>query len=169
MAHTISRTLNGIRYAGEVEPRLLLVNYLHDVQSLTGTQVGCDTSQCDGCTVLVDGQAVRSCAAVAVQADGAIIATIAGLAQNGTLHPLQQGFRAEHGLQCAFCTPGMIVTPHQFLKENPHPTDDEIRHALAGKICRCTKYRNIVRAAQFAASKFSGEPVISLTAVSPGA
>ncbi len=153
MAISISVTVNGKTYSHEVEPRMLLVHYLRDVLRLTGTHVGCDTSGCGACTVVVNGRAVKSCTMLAVQADGADITTIEGLASNGDLHPLQEGFREEHGLQCGFCTPGMIMTAWQILQDNPHPTEAEIRHGLEGNLCRCTGYQNIVKAVQYAANK----------------
>ena len=150
---TISVTVNGTAHTSEVEPRLLLVDYLREVLSLTGTHVGCDTSQCGACTIHVNGLAVKSCTLFAVQADGAEILTIEGLAKDGQLHPLQEGFWEEHGLQCGFCTPGMIMAAHQLLERNPDPSEDEIRHGLAGNLCRCTGYHNIVKAVQHAARK----------------
>ena len=153
MAPAITVNLNGASYTHTVEPRLLLVHYLRDVLGLTGTHVGCDTSQCGACTVLVDGLAVKSCTLLAVQTNGAKITTIEGLAKNGKLHPLQEGFWEEHGLQCGFCTPGMIMTLYQALERNPTPTEQEIRHSIAGNMCRCTGYHNIVKAAQYAANK----------------
>ena len=150
---SISMTVNGTRYTHDVEPRLLLVQYMRDVLGLTGTHVGCDTSQCGACTIHVNGLAVKSCTMFAVQADGAEITTIEGLAKDGQLHPLQEGFWEEHGLQCGFCTPGMIMSAHQILERNPNPTEEEIRHGLAGNLCRCTGYHNIVKAIQYAARK----------------
>ena len=152
MAST-SVTVNGARHTSEVEPRLLLVHYLRDVLDLTGTHVGCDTSQCGACTIHVNGLAVKSCTMFAVQADGAEIRTIEGLATDGQLHPLQEGFWEKHGLQCGFCTPGMIMLAHQMLERNPNPTEEEIRRGLVGNLCRCTGYHNIVRAIQYAAQK----------------
>ncbi len=149
----ITVTVNGTRHTGSVEPRTLLAYYLRDELGLTGTHVGCDTSQCGACTVVVDGAAVKSCTVLAVQADGSEVTTIEGLAQDGELHPVQEGFWEEHGLQCGFCTPGIIMTLHQVLEEQPDPSEDEIRHSLAGNICRCTGYQNIVKAAQFAAQR----------------
>ena len=149
----ITVTVNGTRHTGSVEPRTLLAYYLRDELGLTGTHVGCDTSQCGACTVVVDGAAVKSCTVLAVQADGSEVVTIEGLAQDGELHPVQEGFWEEHGLQCGFCTPGIIMTLHQVLEEQPDPSEDEIRHSLAGNICRCTGYQNIVKAAQFAAQR----------------
>ena len=156
MGHLITVNVNGAACTHEVEARLLLVHYLRDTLGLTGTHVGCDTSQCGACTVLVDGLAVKSCTLLAVQADGANVLTIEGLAQNGRLHPLQEGFWEEHGLQCGFCTPGMIMTLYQVLERTPTPTEEEIRHGLAGNICRCTGYHNIVKAAQYAARRMQG-------------
>ena len=150
---SISVTVNGARHTSEVEPRLLLVHYLRDVLDLTGTHVGCDTSQCGACTIHVNGLAVKSCTMFAVQADGAEIRTIEGLATDGQLHPLQEGFWEKHGLQCGFCTPGMIMLAHQMLERNPNPTEEEIRRGLVGNLCRCTGYHNIVKAIQYAAQK----------------
>ena len=143
----ISLTINGKPHALDVEPRLLLVHAIRDRLGFTGTHVGCDTSQCGACTVLVDGQALKSCSLLAVQADGASIETIEGLAsEDGDLHPIQEAFSAAHGLQCGFCTPGMVMLTKAFLRDNPHPSEAEIRHALAGNLCRCTGYQNIVLA-----------------------
>ena len=149
----ISVTVNGARHTNDVEPRLLLVYYLRDVLGLTGTHVGCDTSQCGACTIHVNGLAVKSCTIFAVQADGAEIRTIEGLATDGELHPLQNAFWEKHGLQCGFCTPGMIMTAHQILERNPNPSEEEIRRGLVGNLCRCTGYHNIVKAIQYAAEK----------------
>jgi aerobic carbon-monoxide dehydrogenase small subunit len=149
----INLNVNGVAYSHDVEPRLLLILYLRDVLRLTGSHVGCDTSSCGACTIHVNGKAVKSCTMLAVQADGCEITTIEGIAQNGKLHPLQEGFKEMHGLQCGFCTPGMIMTAADFLKTNPNPSEDEIRHALEGNICRCTGYHNIVKSIQFAAAK----------------
>jgi carbon-monoxide dehydrogenase small subunit len=135
---------------------MLLVHYIRDVVGLTGSHVGCETSLCGACTVTVNGQAVKSCTMLAVQADGAEITTIEGLAQNGELHPIQDGFWERHGLQCGFCTPGMIMAAHQLLARNPNPTEDEIRHGLEGNLCRCTGYQHIVEAVQYAAEKMQG-------------
>jgi carbon-monoxide dehydrogenase small subunit len=146
-------TINGKSYKNDVEARLLLVHYIRDVLGLTGTHIGCDTSQCGACTVMIDGEAVKSCTVFAVQADGANITTIEGIANNGQLHPVQEGFWEEHGLQCGFCTPGMIITAVQLLERNPNPSEAEIRHALEGNLCRCTGYHNIVKAIQYAAKK----------------
>ena len=144
-------TINGTVYQNDVEPRLLLVHYIRDVLGLTGTHVGCDTSQCGACTVLIDGDAVKSCTVFAVQASGASITTVEGLAKDGKLSPMQEGFWEEHGLQCGFCTPGMMITAVQLLQRNPNPSEAEIRHALEGNLCRCTGYHNIVKAVQHAA------------------
>ena len=151
----VSITINGRRYEREVEPRQLLVHFIRDLGTLTGTKVGCDTSQCGSCTVLLDGVSVKSCTCLAVQADGAQVTTIEGLATNGTLHALQEGFWDKHGLQCGFCTPGMIFASHELLRTNPSPSADEIRHGLEGNMCRCTGYQNIVRAVQQAAEQMS--------------
>jgi carbon-monoxide dehydrogenase small subunit len=146
-------TVNGKTYQNDVEPRLLLVHYLRDVLGLTGTHIGCDTSQCGACTVSIDGEAVKSCTVFAVQASGTNITTVEGLAKDGQLHPVQEGFWEEHGLQCGFCTPGMLMTAVQLLERNPDPSEAEIRHALEGNLCRCTGYHNIVKAIQYAAKK----------------
>ena len=151
MKQSVTITVNGVTRTSEVEPRLLLVHYLRETLGLTGTNVGCDTSQCGSCTVHLDGQAVKSCTVLAVQADGSAVTTIEGLAQNGKLHPVQTGFWEQHGLQCGFCTPGMIMTAAALLQQNPHPTEAEIRHGLEGNICRCTGYQNIVKAVLMAA------------------
>jgi carbon-monoxide dehydrogenase small subunit len=147
----ISLTVNGARRELDVEPRRLLVQAIREDLDLTGTHVGCDTSQCGACTVHVDGKAVKSCTMLAVQADGATVTTIEGMADGETLHPLQAAFWEHHGLQCGFCTPGMIMTAADLLSRNPDPTDDEIRHAIEGNICRCTGYHNIVIAVRAAA------------------
>jgi len=147
----ISLRVNGTERAADVEPRLLLVHFLRDHLGLTGTHVGCDTSQCGACTVLLDGKAVKSCTVLAVQADRCEVLTIEGLAQGNRLHPLQEGFQAEHGLQCGYCTPGMIMAAHQLLQRNPHPGEQEIREAIRGNLCRCTGYQRIVTAIQHAA------------------
>ncbi|MCY4526680.1 MAG: (2Fe-2S)-binding protein [Anaerolineaceae bacterium] len=142
----ISVNVNGCTQENDVEARTLLVNYLRDELGLTGTKIGCDTSQCGACTVHMDGKALKSCTCLAVQADGCDITTIEGLAQNGDLHPMQQSFWDNHGLQCGFCTPGMIMTTTALLADNPNPDEDEIRHGLEGNLCRCTGYHNIVKA-----------------------
>ncbi len=151
MAHTINVTVNGVSHEAEVEPRVLLVHYLRDNLRLTGTHIGCDTSQCGACTVLVDDISTKACTMFAVQADGREVTTIEGLAKNGELHPLQEAFREEHGLQCGFCTPGVIMSAYDFLQHNSKPNEEEIRHALEGNYCRCTGYHNIVKAIQKAA------------------
>jgi aerobic carbon-monoxide dehydrogenase small subunit len=148
--------VNGKTYAGDVEPRLLLVHFLRDKIGLTGTNVGCETSVCGACTVMLDGQTVKSCTRLAVQADGASITTVEGLATNGELHPMQQAFWDEHGLQCGYCTPGMMMAGIGILEENKKPSEHEIRHGLKGNLCRCTGYHNIVKAIQTAASKGVG-------------
>jgi aerobic carbon-monoxide dehydrogenase small subunit len=153
----IEMTVDGVRYRDEVEARVLLVSYLREQLGLVGTPVGCDTSNCGSCTVLMDGRSVKSCTVLAVQADGAEVTTIQGLAQNGQWHPLQAAFHAEHGLQCGFCTPGMILAAVDLLKENPDPTDEEIREGLEGNLCRCTGYQNIVRAVAAAAGRMRGD------------
>ncbi|MFQ5922812.1 MAG: 2Fe-2S iron-sulfur cluster-binding protein [Anaerolineales bacterium] len=147
----ISVAVNAVDYADEVEPRLLLVHYLRDVLGLTGTNVGCDTSLCGACTVLMDGQAVKSCTVLAVQAGGSRITTIEGMAQNGQMHSLQEAFWEKHGLQCGFCTPGMILAAEDLLSNNPNPSEEEVRHGLEGNLCRCTGYQNIVAAVLTAA------------------
>ena len=153
MKKTINIKVNGVAHRDDVEPRLLLVHYLRDVLGLTGTHVGCETSICGACTVSLGGEAVKSCTMFAVQADGAEITTIEGMAQDGQLHPVQQGFWERHGLQCGYCTPGMIMTGAQILTRNPNPSDDEIRHGLEGNLCRCTGYQHIVEAIKYAADK----------------
>ncbi len=162
--------VNGLPHEDEVEPRLLLVHYLRDTLGLTGTHVGCDTSQCGACTVLLDGQAVKSCTVFAVQADGGAVQTVEGLERDGELHPLQRGFWEEHGLQCGFCTPGMLMTALDLLQSNPAPTEAEIRHGLEGVICRCTGYQNIVHAVQHAAKEMAqaAEVPVLETTVQPG-
>jgi len=145
--------VNGKTYKRDVEPRMLLVHFIRDVLGLTGTNVGCETSLCGACTVLMDGQSVKSCTQFAVQADGSSITTIEGLATNGQLHPIQEGFWEMHGLQCGYCTPGMIMAAYDLLQNNPNPTEEEIRHGLEGNLCRCTGYHNIVKAVQYAAQK----------------
>lgn len=152
MAH-ISLTVNGKTRKADVEPRLLLVHYLREHLRLTGTHIGCDTSQCGSCTVLVDGRSVKSCTVFAVQADGSAVTTIEGLAANGQLHPLQNAFWEEHGLQCGYCTPGMIMAAVTLLEDNPKPTEQEIRDGISGNFCRCTGYQHIVNAIQRAAGQ----------------
>lgn len=152
----IQVTVNGQTHSAEVEPRLLLVHFLRDHLGLTGTHVGCDTSQCGACVVDLNGDSVKSCTVLAVQADGGNVTTIEGLAQDGVFHPVQEGFWEMHGLQCGYCTPGMIMSSVALLKRNPHPTEAEIRHGLEGNLCRCTGYQNIVKAVQYAADKMAG-------------
>ena len=155
MGHSITVEVNGASYTNEVEPRLLLVQYLRETLNMTGTHVGCDTSNCGACTVILNGNAVKSCTVFAAQADGGSVTTVEGLAQNGELHPVQEGFWEEHGLQCGFCTPGMIMMSYDLLAKNPKPSEAEIREGLAGNLCRCTGYHNIVNAVQYAAEKMS--------------
>ena len=150
---TVALEINGVRREVQVEPRTLLVDFLRDQLDLTGTKVGCDTSQCGSCTVHLDGKAVKSCTVLAAQADGGSVTTIEGLAADGRLHPVQEAFWEKHGLQCGFCTPGMIMTVVDLLDRVGDPSDDEIRHALEGNLCRCTGYENIVRAVREAASR----------------
>jgi carbon-monoxide dehydrogenase small subunit len=155
----IQVTVNGVSHQAEVEPRMLLAHYLRDVLNLTGTHIGCETSLCGACTVLVDGQAVKSCTLFAVQADGSEVTTIEGLAAGGKLHPVQDAFWEHHGLQCGYCTPGMIIAAKQILERNPDPSTDEIRHGLEGNLCRCTGYQHIVQAVQCAARKMMADKV----------
>jgi len=152
----ISVTVNGVEHRQEVEPRLLLVHYLREVLGLTGTHIGCDTSQCGACTVIFNGKAVKSCTVLTVQASDGEVLTIEGLATDGQLHPIQEGFWEEHGLQCGFCTPGMIMSAQQLLKDNPDPSEDQIRRAIDGNLCRCTGYQNIINAVSYAARKMKG-------------
>ena len=149
----ISVTVNGTKHDADVEPRTLLVYFLREHLGLKGTNVGCDTTSCGACTVLLDGESVKSCTVLAVQADGVDITTIEGMAKDGKLHPIQEGFWEKHGLQCGFCTPGMMLTARALLDAHPHPGDDEIREAISGNLCRCTGYVNIVKAIQYAADK----------------
>lgn len=155
----ITVTINAVKHDAFVEPRTLLVYFLRDELGLTGTHVGCDTSQCGACTVHLNGRAVKSCTILAVQANGAEITTIEGLARDGALHPVQEGFREKHGAQCGYCTPGMIMTAVDLLNTNPNPTEQEIKHALEGNLCRCTGYINIVEAVKWAADKMRGKNV----------
>ena len=152
----VKLSINGEKHEADVEPRLLLVHMLRDVLRLTGTHIGCDTTHCGACTILLDGRPVKSCTLFAVQAQGKELMTVEGLEQNGKLHPLQEGFVAEHGLQCGYCTPGMLMTSYAFLKKHPSPTEDEIRWAISGNLCRCTGYVNIVKAVQHAAAQIAG-------------
>ena len=149
----INVTVNGEAHAAEVEPRLLLVHFIRETLGLTGTHIGCDTTHCGACTVHLDGRPVKSCTVFAVQANGRAVNTVEGLEQDGALHPIQEAFTEEHGLQCGFCTPGMMMTGVAFLQDNPDPTDDEIRSAISGNLCRCTGYVNIVKSYQSAAEK----------------
>jgi len=152
----ISVTVNGKSHSHDIEPRLSLVRYLREILQLTGTHIGCDTSGCGACTITMDGMAVKSCSLLAVQADGCEITTIEGMAEGNTMHPLQEAFKENHGLQCGFCTPGMIMTAVDILKHNPNPSEEEIRHGLEGNFCRCTGYHNIVKSIQHAADKING-------------
>src|SRR5580704_17536910 len=156
MTQSVAMTINGRRREDHVEPRLLLVHYLREVAGLTGTHIACDTSQCGACTVLIDGDAVKSCSVFAVQADGRQVTTIEGLAEDGVLHPVQQAFWNEHGLQCGFCTPGFIMAAAYLLKQNPSPTDEEIERGLEGNLCRCTGYENIRKAVRSASEAMKG-------------
>lgn len=153
----VSLTVNGRGVGGDVDARTLLVHFLRETLNLTGTHVGCESSYCGACTVLVNGVSTKSCTMLAVQAEGATITTIEGLAQNGDLHPVQEGFWERHGLQCGFCTPGMIMSAVGLLQQNSSPTEDEIRHGIEGNLCRCTGYHNIVKAIEYAAAKMRGE------------
>jgi carbon-monoxide dehydrogenase small subunit len=146
-------TVNGTEHAVDIEPRLLLVHFLRENLALTGTHVGCDTTSCGACTILLDGTPIKSCTFLAVQANGRSVTTVEGLMQNGALHPIQQGFKEEHGLQCGFCTPGMMLVSKALLEENPDPSEEDIRWAISGNICRCTGYQNIVKSVQWAAKK----------------
>lgn len=145
--------VNGRLREAMVEPRMLLVHFIRSIPGLTGTHIGCDTSHCGACTVVLDGKTIKSCTMFAVQADGGELLTVEGLMQDGTLHPLQQGFKEEHGLQCGYCTPGMLMSSYVLLQQNPHPSEEEIRWGISGNLCRCTGYQNIVKAVQFAAGK----------------
>jgi carbon-monoxide dehydrogenase small subunit len=149
----VNLTVNGQSRSDEIEPRLLLVHYLRDVAGLTGTHVGCESTLCGACTVLLDGKAVKSCTVLAVQADGASVTTVEGLAKDGKFHPIQDGFWEEHGLQCGYCTPGMMMAAVDLLSRTTNPSEDEIRHALEGNLCRCTGYQHIIKAVQYAAEK----------------
>ncbi len=151
----IKLKINGAEREVAAEPRMLLVHFIREQLALTGTHIGCDTSNCGACTVLLNGKTVKSCTMFAVQADGAEIMTVEGLPDNGTLHPLQEGFKEEHGLQCGFCTPGMLMSSYALLKKNPNPTEEQIRWGISGNLCRCTGYQNIVKAVQFASRKMA--------------
>jgi carbon-monoxide dehydrogenase small subunit len=153
--HHIQVTINGKSHEADVESRLLLVHLFRENLNMTGTHIGCDTTSCGACTVILDGKPVKSCTVFAVQADGSEIRTVEGLVQDGKLSAIQEGFHEKHGLQCGFCTPGMLMTTSALLEENPHPTEDEIRHAISGNLCRCTGYMNIVKAVQYAADKMA--------------
>jgi carbon-monoxide dehydrogenase small subunit len=153
--HHINVTINGKVHEADVESRLLLVHLFRENLNMTGTHIGCDTTSCGACTVILDGKPVKSCTVFAVQADGSEIRTVEGLAQDGKLSAIQEGFHEKHGLQCGFCTPGMMMTTTALLAENPHPTEDEIRHGISGNLCRCTGYMNIVKAVQYAADKMA--------------
>ena len=155
--HTISVTVNGQTYPREVDARLLLVHFIREDLDLTGTHIGCDTTNCGACTVILNGRAVKSCTVFAVQANGSEVETIEGVAQNGELHPLQEGFWEKHGLQCGFCTPGMILSAKELLVNNLNPTEEEIRRGISGNLCRCTGYNKIVEAIEYAASKMNDE------------
>ncbi len=158
--HHISLTVNGEKVEADVEPRMLLVYFLREVLNLTGTHIGCDTTSCGACTIHLNGQPVKSCTVLAVQANGGEVRTVEGLAVNGQLHPIQEGFHQEHGLQCGYCTPGMMMTSVALLAENPNPSEEEIRWAISGNLCRCTGYVNIVKSIQYAAQKMqAGEGV----------
>ena len=159
MGLQINVTVNGTSYSHEIEERQLLVHYLRDVLRLTGTHIGCDTSSCGACNIIMDGKAIKSCTLLAAQADGSTITTIEGLAENGNLHPLQESFRDNHGLQCGFCTPGMIITAVGLIENNPNPSEEEIRHALEGNFCRCTGYHNIIKSIKEAAGNMRKEVV----------
>jgi carbon-monoxide dehydrogenase small subunit len=152
----VTITINGTEYSSDVEPRLLLTHFIRENASLTGTHMGCDTTSCGACTVLIDGVPIKSCTMFTVQANGKKITTVEGLAQGATLHPMQEAFREKHGLQCGFCTPGMMLTSIAFLGKNPNPSEEEIRWAISGNLCRCTGYLNIVEAVQYAGAKMRG-------------
>lgn len=162
MLKKITVTVNGAEHTAEVEPRLLLVHFIREVLSLTGTHIGCDTSSCGACTILLDGKSIKSCTVLAVQANGKSVTTIEGLApEGGPLHPLQEGFKENHALHCGFCTPGMIMRAKELLEHNNNPSEDEIRWGIAGNLCRCTGYNNIVKAIQWAGAKMRGEELPS--------
>ncbi len=152
---TVHVKINGQQREADVEPRLLLVHFIRDTLGLTGTHVGCDTSNCGACTIVLDGKTVKSCTMFAVQADGSELLTVEGLFQDGKLHPLQEGFKQEHGLQCGFCTPGMLMSTYALLQKNAQPTESDIRWGISGNLCRCTGYQNIVKAVQYAAGKMA--------------
>ena len=162
--HHVRTTINGTTYEGDVEARLLLVHWIRDVLRLTGTHIGCDTTSCGACTILVDGKATKSCTMFAVQADGREIMTVEGLEQNAQLHPLQEGFHQEHALQCGYCTPGMMMSGLALLQRNPNPTEQEIRVGISGNLCRCTGYVNIVKAIRYAADKMQASEQVPVSA-----
>lgn len=166
--HHIRVTINGTVYEDDVEARTLLVHWIRDGLHLTGTHIGCDTSSCGACTILVDGKATKSCTMFAVQADGREIMTVEGLEQGGKLHPMQEGFHEMHALQCGYCTPGMMMTGIALLQRNPHPSEQEIREGISGNLCRCTGYVNIVRAIQYAAEKMSAEAQVPVSSSEGG-
>ncbi|HEX9840230.1 MAG TPA: (2Fe-2S)-binding protein [Anaerolineales bacterium] len=153
--HHLHVTINGKPHDADVEARLLFVHFLRENLNMTGTHIGCDTTSCGACTVILNGKPVKSCTLLAIQADGAEVRTVEGLAQNGKLHPVQEGFHEKHGLQCGFCTPGMMMTSVALLEQNPHPSEDDIRRGISGNLCRCTGYMNIVKAVQYAADKMA--------------
>jgi len=155
--HSVTLTVNGQEYTREVEARQLLVHFIREEINLTGTHIGCDTTSCGACTIMLNGRAVKSCTVFAVQANGASLETIEGVAQGGQLHPLQEGFWEKHGLQCGYCTPGMIMSAKQLLSKNPNPTEEEIRWGISGNLCRCTGYNKIVEAIQYAAEKLNAD------------
>lgn len=157
----ITITINGEAISAEVEPRLLLVHFIREVANKTGTHIGCDTSSCGACTVLLNGKSIKSCTMLAIQADGKEVTTVEGLAPEGQMHPLQEGFKENHGLHCGFCTPGMMMRAKELLELNPSPTEEEIRWGIAGNLCRCTGYNNIVKAIQYASAKINGEELPS--------
>ncbi len=168
MKRSVRVVVNGVKRTGEVEPRTLLVTFLRENLDLTGTHIGCDTGQCGACTVMLNGQTVKSCMVLAAQADGADVTTVEGLSQNGKYHPIQDAFWEKHGLQCGFCTPGMMMAAVGILKRNPNPTEEEIREQLEGNLCRCTGYQNIVEAVQSAASAMRTAASQPVGAGSPG-
>ena len=153
--HAVTIRINGVETSANVDPRMLLVHFIRETAGLTGTHIGCDTSSCGACTVLLDGHPIKSCTLFAVQADGSDVSTVEGLMRNGQMHAIQEGFHQEHGLQCGFCTPGMMMSARALLERNPQPTEQEIRWAIAGNLCRCTGYQNIVKAIQYASKKMA--------------
>ena len=161
MKKKVTISINGTEHSAEVEPRLLLVHFIREDVMMTGTHIGCDTTSCGACTVLMDGKSVKSCTILAVQADGKEISTVEGLAPEGEMNALQEGFKENHGLHCGFCTPGMMMRATEFLKENPNPTEDEIRWGISGNLCRCTGYNNIVKSILYAAAKINGDELPS--------